>query len=111
MELPGPGPIYERLCAFYRRLIELGAYQEGSFLPSAREVAANFGINPNTAARALRSLEEDGYVVAIERKGYMVRRKSNASGREARLRALLAEIVKEGYSIEEIGAALKEEGK
>ena len=72
MELPGTGPIYERLCAFYRRLIELGAYQEGSFLPSAREVAANFGINPNTAARALRSLEDDGYVVAIERKGYMV---------------------------------------
>ena len=66
MELPGTGPIYERLCAFYRRLIELGAYKEGSFLPSAREVAANFGINPNTAARALRSLEDDGYVVAME---------------------------------------------
>ncbi len=62
-------PIYEQL---YRNVIKLassGVIKPGDKLPPVRVVAAQLGINPNTAAKAYRELEQDGYIYSSVGRG------------------------------------------
>ena len=55
-------PIYEQVKEGIRKLVVSGALKPEEKLPSVREMASKFAINPNTIARAYRELEEEGYV-------------------------------------------------
>jgi GntR family transcriptional regulator len=51
-------PIYRQLMEQIVARILDGSYAEGKMLPSVRQLASDFLVNPLTAARAYRELEE-----------------------------------------------------
>ncbi|MDD4849921.1 MAG: GntR family transcriptional regulator [Gemmiger sp.] len=55
-------PVYLQLSEHLKRQILLGTAAHGDPLPSRRELAAQTGINPNTAQKAYRLMEEEGLV-------------------------------------------------
>lgn len=52
-------PIYLQIMEQIRRRIVTGEWQAGERVPSVRELAAAFGVNPNTMQRALSELERE----------------------------------------------------
>ena len=48
-------PVYQQVAEYLKRQILLGTVQDGDPMPSRRELAAQTGINPNTAQKAARS--------------------------------------------------------
>lgn len=65
-------PSFVELALRFERLIEAGVYEEGQRLPSVREIALAEALNPNTVVRAYQKVVNDGYCLAIEKKGYFV---------------------------------------
>lgn len=55
-------PVYRQIAMHLKRQILLGAAENGTQMPSRRELAAQTGINPNTAQKAYKLMEEEGYV-------------------------------------------------
>ena len=55
-------PVYRQIATHLKRQILLGTASNGEEMPSRRELAAQTGINPNTAQKAYRLMEEEGYV-------------------------------------------------
>ena len=51
-------PIYRQLVERIVARIISGAYAEGDYLPSVRQLADDFVVNPLTASRAYREIEE-----------------------------------------------------
>ena len=72
MILNSSKPIFLQIKDYYEKLIDNGVLKEGDSLPSVREIALFFKINPNTAQRALTLMVEEGYVVNIAKKGFYV---------------------------------------
>lgn len=60
--------IYEQL----KSIILEGVYKEHQKLPSKRKLAENFDVSPLTVDVAYQQLIAEGYVYAIEKKGYYV---------------------------------------
>jgi len=56
------GPVYLRLRASIAAAILKGEYRAGDQLPSVRSLAADYGANPLTVAKAYQSFQDDGYV-------------------------------------------------
>lgn len=54
--------VYLQIVQHLKRQILLGYALHGDLMPSRRELAAQTGINPNTAQKAYRLMEEEGYV-------------------------------------------------
>ena len=65
-------PIFEQLCRSVCRDIAGGVLSERDKLPSARELAKQLGLNPNTVAKAYGQLERDGIIYSIPGKGCFV---------------------------------------
>ena len=59
-------PIYLQIMDEIKRWIVTDVYQPSQKIPSVRELAVEFGVNPNTVQRALSELERSG-LVASER--------------------------------------------
>ena len=51
-------PVYQQIAESLKRQILLGAVQDGDPMPSRRELAAQTGVNPNTAQKAYRLMME-----------------------------------------------------
>lgn len=66
-------PVYQQIAEHLKRQILLGQVQDGDAMPSRRELAAQTGINPNTAQKAFRLMMEEGYVVTDGNNGSRVR--------------------------------------
>lgn len=64
MEFDKRSPIYEQLKRYYKQAIVSGDYEMGDKLPSRRDIAQEFKINPNTVQRALKELEEEGIIMS-----------------------------------------------
>ena len=62
-------PIYEQIVEGIEREIVTGIIGEQEQLPSIRELSALLGINPNTAAKAYRELENQGYIFSSVGRG------------------------------------------
>ncbi len=56
-------PVYAQINEFVKRQIFLGKAKKGDPLPSRRELATQLKINPNTAQKAFRVLEDAGLVL------------------------------------------------
>lgn len=87
-------PIYRQIVDQVRFLIDGGQLREGERLPSTRMLAANLGINRNTAAAAYAELRELGYVQARGRGGMVVTRVSEHPAAAATTRAHAFEILR-----------------
>ena len=60
---PGSGvPIYRQLIEQVRRMVASGQLTAGTELPSVREVAAEYTVNPTTISKAYGLLENEGLV-------------------------------------------------
>ena len=105
MMLQAQKMLFEQIADYFRGLIAKGVYAPGSVLPSVREVAMQEKVNPNTVVRAYASLEKEGLLLAVPKKGYFVK-----EGHPLRdeLRETLRHLVKKGYTYREIREATKE---
>ena len=71
MDDPGQGSVaYVRIHSVLAQRIRDGEYPAGAKLPTATELAGEFGCEPGTAALALRALQREGLARRIFRKGY-----------------------------------------
>ncbi|MCE5256875.1 MAG: GntR family transcriptional regulator [Spirochaetaceae bacterium] len=65
-------PIFAQIADLLADDIVAGRLAPGGRLPSARELAASLGVNPNTAARALQLLADSGIARPERGTGYYV---------------------------------------
>ena len=75
-------PVYLRLRDTIAAMILDGRVRDGDTLPSVRSLAADFGANPLTVAKAYQTFQEEGLVTVRRGVGMFV-----ASGAADRLRA------------------------
>lgn len=89
-------PIYEQIKDGLKRLIITGAIAPDEKMPSVRELASQLAINPNTIAKAIRELEQEGYIYTITGRGsFAADRKDISAGRNDQLLKKFDGIVKE----------------
>ena len=65
-------PIYIQLVEKLKILIVSGVYQSGTRIPSVRELALKYKVNPNTMQKALEKLEEDKLIYTERTNGKFV---------------------------------------
>lgn len=80
IRLEGKLPIYEQLYNGIARLISSGEMKHDERLPAVREVAKQFGINPNTVQKSYAQLEQAGLIYSIPAKGSYVSSEDGATG-------------------------------
>ena len=68
----GKQDVFIEIAQRYEEYITLGIYKNGDKLPSVRDAAEEFGVNPNTIARSYAYLESKGYVRSVPKKGAFV---------------------------------------
>lgn len=59
MKVNNKEPVYIQVVNFVKRQIHLGIVENGDLLPSRRELGATLGINPNTAQKAFKMMEDE----------------------------------------------------
>ncbi len=67
-----PGRVSSQLVGVIRRDIIRGKLKPGQFLPTEREMAGHFSVSRETARRALKVLEAEGFTIAVARRGHRV---------------------------------------
>ncbi len=72
IRLEGKTPLYEQLYNGIAGLIAGGELGADEKLPAVREVAKQFGINPNTVQKSYAMLEQSGFIYSIPAKGSYV---------------------------------------
>ncbi len=65
-------PIYIQIMQKVRDAIASGEWKPGSKIPSVRELAGAFEVNPNTMQRAMLELEREGLLVSERTAGRFV---------------------------------------
>lgn len=65
-----PVTLHEQLAAILRARIASGEY--ASRIPSATTLAQEFGVSHRTSEHALRTLRDEGLIVAVFGRGYFV---------------------------------------
>lgn len=65
-------PIYLQLIESIKRRIVSGELLPGQRLPSVRDLAQTYAVNPNTAQRALSELEREGLVYSERTAGRFI---------------------------------------
>jgi DNA-binding transcriptional regulator YhcF (GntR family) len=113
MEFESNTPIYLQLIDFIKLQIVSGKLQPGEKLPSVRDLAMTYGVNPNTMQKALSELEWEKLVYTVRTTGRYVTedaaliqalRKELA---EMKIGEFFTELRKLGYSKEEIRQLLE----
>lgn len=102
-------PIHVQLEEQLKRLIVNGYLEEGSELPSNRELAGYLRINRNTVARVMSRLEREGYAESRRGLGRRVKRppaNAKEAERERFVEETLWSAAARGFSAQELGRAL-----
>lgn len=71
-------PIYRQIGDQIRRLVASGQLAAGALLPSVRDVAATYAINPMTVSKAYSQLEAEGVLERLRGKGMAVAPQASA---------------------------------
>lgn len=108
MELISSKPIFLQIKDYYENLIDTGSLKEGDEIPSVREVALFFKINPNTVQRAFTSMVEDGYLINVPKKGFYVAGKKVS--KDELIKKWIDQLLDNGISLEELKEYIKKEG-
>ncbi len=88
-------PIYRQLLNHVIGRILDQTYQEGEMLPSVRQLASDYAINPLTVAKAYKELAREGLTDKLRGEGLMVRK----GVREALLRRERNKFMKEEWPV------------
>jgi GntR family transcriptional regulator len=107
-------PIYLQIIDMIRQTVAAGAWPPGSKVASVRDLAIEFGVNPNTMQRALSELERDGLLLADRTAGRYVttdrvlveKLRGELAGR--RIGQLLEQMAALGYNKEQVLRILQE---
>ncbi len=65
-------PVYIQIALYIKKKILSGEISDGDPLPSRREIAAMLEINPNTAQKAYKFMEDEGYVMTMGNTGSFI---------------------------------------
>ncbi|MDF0728421.1 GntR family transcriptional regulator [Cytobacillus sp. S13-E01] len=55
-------PVYLQIVRYFKEKIAIGEIEPGVEIPSRRELAGRMKVNPNTAQRAYKEMEEQGLI-------------------------------------------------
>jgi DNA-binding transcriptional regulator YhcF (GntR family) len=100
-------PIYIQIILHVKRGIAAGTVTDGEEIPSRRVLSALLGINPNTAQKAYRLLEEEGLIESrAGAKSYV--RVSAGTVKTVRRELLLREVKGTVYTLKEMGLSREE---
>jgi len=80
-------PVYLQVVRHFKELIATGRLRSGEVIPSRRELAAMLNINPNTAQRAYKEMEEQKLIVTEGNK------ESRITADEQVLRSVRSELI------------------
>lgn len=72
MKFDNNSPLYTQLAEELKKKILMGVWKEDEKIPSVRDIALEYGINPNTAQKAIKILEEEELVYAKRTLGKFV---------------------------------------
>jgi GntR family transcriptional regulator len=73
VDVNDPRPPYQQVADDLRRKIHAGEYATRQRLPSIRQLAAEYGISPQTVQNALRELRNERLVVSQQGRAFFVR--------------------------------------
>lgn len=113
MEFQSNTPIYLQLIDLVKLQIISGQLQPGDKLPSVRELAMTYGVNPNTMQKALSELEWEKLVYTVRTTGRYVTedaaliQKLRKELAELRIGEFFTELRRLGYSKAEIRQLLE----
>ncbi len=62
IDLNNRDPVYIQVIRYFKEQIATGMFEPGQEIPSRRELANRIKINPNTAQRAYKEMEEQGLI-------------------------------------------------
>src|SRR6056297_2912412 len=79
VDLKSPKPIYLQIVEGMQAAIAAGVYKTGERVPSARELAVNLMVNPNTVQRAYEELVRNGVLVSMRNLGKVVAKQAESS--------------------------------
>ena len=79
-------PLYDQIKEQIRAKILSGELKEGDMLPSLRSLARDMRISVLTTTRAYNELEQEGYIVSQQGKGFFVMPRDSELMREQLLR-------------------------
>ena len=92
-------PVCPQICELLCVDIVNGVYDAERRLPAVRELAAGWGVNPNTVQKALDTLEEQGLLHSVRGSGWYVR-EDISRAREV-LQELRIEKIREFFAVME----------
>ena len=101
-------PIYLQLVEKIEQRIISGFYRSGDKIPSVRELAAQFSVNPNTVQKSLSELEERGLIYAQSTSGNFITEntalleKTKATIADSEIRRFLEKMSSFGFNKEDI---------
>lgn len=110
-------PIFMQLADLIKSEIISGKFKTNDKLPSVREFAFEFQVNPNTVQKALQILEDEGLIITDRTNGKFV------AGSSKQLQSQKSKIIKQeidlffekmkgfGLTIEEIKEIIKNSGE
>jgi len=87
-------PIYLQLMSIIKQQIINGTLKEKDKVKSVRELAQEYGVNPNTAQRALSELQREGYIFTERTTGRYV---ALTKGKIEQFRSELARAITDDY--------------
>lgn len=100
-------PIYYQLCELLTQAIVSGDFSPGERLPGVREMALQYGVNPNTAQRTMAELERQGLVYSERTAGRFVTSDENLIA-QIRKEAALAQAANFLKQMKKLGIAQDE---
>lgn len=93
-------PIYQQLIEGIKEGVARGILASGERLPTVRELATEFSLNPNTVAKAYQRLEQEGVIETMRSRGTFIAEQPPVvdaqSGRQ-RIGELLDKVFVEAY--------------
>ena len=105
-------PIYLQIMEKIKQRIVSGEWKSGERIPAVRELALEFGVNPNTMQRALSELEREGLLFSERTAGRFITRDSRLIEEireqmaEELISRFLTRMSRLGYSGEEVWCKL-----
>lgn len=103
IDLNSKVPIYEQIADKIISLMAKGELKPGDKLPSVRNLADICGINPMTANKAYKILEQDGFIQINRRSGAVVGEKKQVQEKDLKsLKLNILKLFASGMEIDEI---------
>ena len=106
-------PIYLQIAEHIKTVLSSGELAPGSRIPPVRELAAEFGVTPNTVQKALHELEHGGYVYTERTSGRFVTKdhalleQLRAKNKEMVIKKFISDMAAVGVDKEELPALIK----